>query len=175
MTSNGKSRLLTVRYISSLVLVPLFLYGCASSSGTTYREFSAKLPPLKPDHGRLVFFGTDIATLSTQFGHFAAYTGPSLAINGVNYDAPRGHNIFFVIDRPAGENRISTDGDHSYNLVIERGSTYFYQMQVQRIPKTGALWEDSHWLKLLKVDPDYANRKIKTMSYKAIKQTTKEG
>jgi hypothetical protein len=149
-----------VSCILSLVLVLLFLYGCATLSGPTYKEFSAKLPSLEPNNGRLVFYGYNKEWLGLAFG---GYWKPTIAINGENISMPYGQNIFFIVDRPHGENKISVDGEHSHTLIIERGNTYFYEMQ-----------KLESRLKLLKVDPGYSDQMIKSMTYKAGTQTKKE-
>ncbi len=153
-----------------LMLAPLFLSGCVTLfGGPSYKEFSANLSSIEPNKGRLVFYGTN-----TKWHGFL--TGgkwkAKIKINGENIDTPHGEDIFFIVDRPAGENNIIVNGEDIYGLIIERGNTYFYEMQIYKKQVIGfTLRQFDFFLRLLKVDPVNADQAIKAMTYKAVIET----
>ena len=101
----------------------------------------------------------DLSTLSARFdrSHYLKLWDEKHKIKG---------QLF--VQRPSRfrfETRVQTvvtDGEHSHAVTVDGGGTHFYEMQVQYSTR------HKYWLRLLKVDPDYARQRLEHMQYRPI-------
>ena len=109
-------------YILAAVLVALNLAGCAAS-GPTYREYSANIPAIPSDSGRIYLYRM------TMFG---GAIQPEIRINGdvVGKAVPKG---FFFVDRPAGnyEISLSTEAKRSLTFNLEAGQEKYVRLEAK--------------------------------------------
>ena len=106
------ARILTFCVICSALTVPL------ATSAATYDKVVDQLPVLESDMGRIFFFGRNSA-FSFK---------PTISINGEKLDGPYGKNIFFFVDRPAGEYVIAVDGEAALRFDLGRGEKKYVAM-----------------------------------------------
>ncbi len=112
------------RYPCVLSLVTICV-ACADLPGSlaehpdAYQNVVDDLPTLESDMGRIFFFGTN--------GAFMEPTA-TLSINGEELDGPYGTDIFFFLDRPAGEYVIAVDGEAALQFDLVRGEKKYVAM-----------------------------------------------
>jgi hypothetical protein len=103
------------------LLAALFLSGCATS-GATYADLQAKLPPPPPGDGRIFIYRSTVAGAAVQ---------PSVKLNDavVGSAVPRG---FFYLDRPAGDYTISTETEvkRSLSLTLAPGQVRYVRIGI---------------------------------------------
>lgn len=115
------SRRTLLRAVPLLLVAQLGLAGCATS-GKTYTEARDTLPPLPPDHGRLLIYRSIVLGAAVQ---------PAVLVNGVPIGnaVPRG---FHVVDRPAGDYEIKTTTEvtRTLTLTLTPGQTRFVRLNI---------------------------------------------
>lgn len=102
----------TVLKFTALVALALLSAGCASTSGTKYRDMANTLSRIKPGEGRIYFFRAD-----TPFG---AALQPGVRLNKVAVGKSKPGSFFFV-DRPAGTYLAATTSDPQKTLGVPLG------------------------------------------------------
>ena len=112
-----------VRYLCVLSLAAICV-ACADlhelrGNPDAYHKVVDELPTLESDMGRIFFFGSNSAFLETK---------PTLSINGEELDGPYGTDIFFFVDRPAGECVIAVDGEAALQFDLVRGEKKYVAM-----------------------------------------------
>ena len=93
-----------------------------AASPNAYHKVVDELPMLESDMGRIFFFGTNSAFLKK----------PTLSINGKELDGPYGKDIFFFVDRPAGEYVIAVNGEVALQFDLGRGEKKYVAMDSGR-------------------------------------------
>ncbi len=96
------ARYLCVLNLAAICVACVDLTMPLTESADAYHKVVDKLPTLEPDMGRIFFFGSNSAFLESK---------PTLSVNGEELDGPYGRDIFFFVDRPAGECVIAVDGE----------------------------------------------------------------
>ncbi len=89
-----------------------------AANAAPYHKVVDKLPMLESGMGRIFFFGRNSA-ISFK---------PTLSINGEKLDGPYGKNIFFFVDRPAGEYVIAVDGEAALQFGLSSGEKKYVAM-----------------------------------------------
>ena len=103
----------------------VFCAACAGLPGSlaehpdAYHNVVDDLPTLQSDRGRIFFFG--------QNSSFLARTG-TLSINGKKVDDPYGTDIFFFVDKAAGEYVIAVDGEAALQFDLGRNEKKYVAM-----------------------------------------------
>ncbi len=132
-----------------------------AASADAYHKVVDELPTLESDMGRIFFFGSNSAWLETK---------PTLSINGEELDVPYGTDIFFFVDRPAGEYVIAVDGEAALQFDLVRGEKKYVAMNSgrPRNPKSGFFEPDSlEWVMKLRLLPArHAEAVMKNMRWK---------
>ena len=90
-----------------------------AASPNAYHKVVDELPMLESDMGRVFFFGSNSALLESR---------PTLSVNGEKLDGPYGKDIFFFVDRPAGEYVIAVDGEAALQFDLDRGEKKYVAM-----------------------------------------------
>ncbi len=112
-----KSKTLVLSFLFSI----LILSGCAS--GPTFNEYSANIPKIPTDSGRIYIYRT--ATVGTA-------VQPKVKINGevAGKAVPQG---FFFVDRPAGSYEVSasTEAKRSLTLNLDSGEERYIRLEVK--------------------------------------------
>jgi len=85
-----------------------------------YHEVADKLPTLESGMGRIFFFG--------HYKSSIIRNRPTLSINAEELDGPYGQDIFFFVDRPAGEYVIAVDGEVALQFDLGRGEKKYVAM-----------------------------------------------
>ncbi len=88
-----------------------------------YHKVADTLPTLESDMGRIFFFGQNSGFLKFK---------KTLSINGDELDGPYGKDIFFFVDRPAGEYMIAVDGETALQFDLGRGERKYIAMDSGR-------------------------------------------
>ncbi len=108
-----------------LLSLTVFCVACADLPGSlaehpdAYYNVVDDLPTLESDMGRIYFFGSNSAFFKSK---------PMLSINGEELDGPYGKNIFFFVDRAAGEYVIAVDGEAALHFDLGRGEKKYVSM-----------------------------------------------
>ncbi len=104
-----------------LLFMAITLGGCAS--GPSFNEYSASIPIVKDDLGRIYIYRTSAAGAAVQ---------PGIRINGevVGKAVPKG---FFFVDLPAGSYEVSasTEAKRSLTLNLEPGEERYVRLEVK--------------------------------------------
>lgn len=104
----------------AIVALLIFLTGCAS--GPSYSDYSATIPALSPEKGRIYFYRTAMLGAAIQ---------PAVKVNGdkVGSAKPKG---FFYYDVAPGEYTIetSTEVKRRLTLILEKGQTRYVRLGV---------------------------------------------
>ena len=128
------ARTLAFGVICGALAVPL------AANAAPYHKVVDKLPLLESGMGRIFFFGRNSA-ISFK---------PTLSINGEKLDGPYGQNIFFFIDRPAGEYIIAVDGEAALQFNLGRGEKKYVAMDSgQPRDPEGGFFKNTYGLKLI--------------------------
>ena len=112
------------RYPCVLSLVTICV-ACANLPGSlaehpdAYHNVVDDLPTLESDMGRIFFFGQNSVFLEFK---------KTLSINGEELDGPYGTDIFFFVDRPAGDYMIAVDGEAALQFDLGRGEKKYVAM-----------------------------------------------
>ena len=126
-----------------------------------YHNVVEDFPALESDMGRIFFFGSNSAFLKSK---------PTLSINGGELDGPYGTDIFFFVDRPAGEYVLTVDGEAALQFDLVRGETKYVAMDSgrPRNPKSGLFESDSlGWVMKLRLMPArHAEAVMRNMRWK---------
>jgi len=99
------------------------LPGSLAEHPDAYHNVVDDLPTLESDMGRIFFFGSNSMFLEFK---------PTLSVNGEELDAPYGKDIFFFVDRPAGEYVIAVDSDAALQFDLSRSETKYVAMDIGR-------------------------------------------
>ncbi len=108
-----------------LLSLTVFCVACADLPGSlaehpdAYHNVVDDLPTLESDMGRIYFFGSNSAILESK---------PTLSVNGEDFDGPYGKDIFFFVDRAAGEYVIAIDGEAALHFDLGRGEKKYVAM-----------------------------------------------
>ena len=126
-----------------------------------YHNVVEDFPALESDMGRIFFFGSNSEFLKSK---------PTLSINGGELDGPYGTDIFFFVDRPAGEYVLAVDGEAALQFDLVRGETKYVAMDSgrPRNPKSGLFESDSlGWVMKLRLMPArHAEAVMRNMRWK---------
>ncbi len=106
------ARILAFCVVCGALAVPL------AANAAPYHKVVDKFPMLESGMGRIFFFG-HYSSLSKR---------PTLSINGEKLDGPYGNNIFFFVDRPAGEYVLAVDGEVALQFDLGRGEKKYVAM-----------------------------------------------
>ncbi len=113
-----------VRYVCVLSLAAICV-ACADLPGSlaehpdAYYNVVDDLPTLESDMGRIYFFGSNSAFFKSK---------PTLSVNGEELDGPYGKDIFFFVDKAAGEYVIAVDGEAALHFDLGRGEKKYVVM-----------------------------------------------
>ena len=106
--------------LSCFIAAVALLSGCAT--GPKFAEARNTLPTLAPEKGRLYIYRTAVMGAAVQ---------PDVRVNGevVGSAKPKG---FFVVDRPAGEYKVSssTEVTRTLSLTLEPGQTRYVRLNI---------------------------------------------
>ncbi len=154
------------RYLCVLSL-PAICVACADLPGSlaghpdAYHKVVDELPTLESDMGRIFFFGSNSAFQESK---------PTLSFNGEELDGPYGTDIFFFVDKPAGECVIAVDGEAALQFDLVRGEKKYVAMDSGKPvnPKDGFFEPDSlGWVMKLRLTPArHAEAVMKNMRWK---------
>ena len=148
------ARTLAFCVICGALMVPL------AANAATYDKVVDQLPVLESGMGRIFFFGRNSA-FSFK---------PTLSINGEKLDGPYGKDIFFFVDRLAGEYVISVDGEAALQFDLGRGDTKYVAMDSgkPRNPEDGFFEPESlKWtMKLRLLSAHHAQAVMRNMRWK---------
>ncbi len=137
------------------------LPGSLAEHPDAYHNVVDDLPTLESDMGRIFFFGQNSAFLEFK---------KTLSINGEELDGPYGTDIFFFVDRPAGEYVIAVDGEAALQFDLVRGEKKYVAMDSGKPvnPKDGFFEPDSlGWVMKLRLTPaHHAEAVMKNMRWK---------
>ncbi len=126
-----------------------------------YHKVVDELPTLESDMGRIFFFGSNSAFLETK---------PTLSINGEELNGPYGTDIFFFVDRPAGDYMVAVDGEAALQFNLGGGETTYVAMDSGKPvnPKDGFFEPDSlGWIMKLRLVPArHAEAVMRNMRWK---------
>ncbi len=113
------ARFLSVLSLTTLCAACTELAVTLTGNPDAYHKVVAELPALESDMGRVFFFGSNSAFMKSK---------PVLSINGEELDGPYGTDIFFFVDRPAGECVIAVDGEAALQFDLVRGEKKYVAM-----------------------------------------------
>ncbi len=126
-----------------------------------YHKVVDELPTLESDMGRVFFFGSNSALLESK---------PTLSINGEKLDGLYGRDIFFFVDRPAGEYVIAVDGEAALQFDLGHGEKKYVAMDSgkPRNPEDGFFEPESlKWImKLRLMSERHAEAVMRNMRWK---------
>ncbi len=105
--------------LATLCVACAGLPGSLAGHPDAYHKVVDELPTLESYMGRIFFFGQNSAFLEFK---------KTLSINGEELDGPYGKDIFFFVDRPAGEYVIAVDGEAALQFDLVRGETKYVAM-----------------------------------------------
>ncbi len=156
-----------VRYLCVLSLAAICV-ACADlhelrGNPDAYHKVVDKLPTLESGMGRIFFFG-----------HYKSSSiirnRPTLSMNAEELDGPYGQDIFFFVDRPAGEYGLAVDGEAVLQFDLVRGETKYVAMDSgrPRNPKSGLFESESlGWVMKLRLMPArHAEAVMRNMRWK---------
>ena len=134
-----------------------------SASAIPYHKVVDKFPMLESGMGRIFFFGRNSSFVFK----------PTLSINGEKLDGPYGKNIFFFIDRPAGEYVLAVDGEVALQFDLGRGEKKYVAMEIGKpINPESGLFEPASlgWIMTLRLLPaHHAEAVMRNMRWKKTK------
>ncbi len=137
------------------------LPGSLAERPDAYHNVVDDLPTLESDMGRIFFFGSNSEFLRSK---------PTLSINGGGLDGPYGTDIFFFVDRPAGECVIAVDGEAALQFDLGGGEKKYVAMDSGKPvnPKSGFFEPDSlGWTMTIRLMPArHAEVVMKNMRWK---------
>ena len=123
----------TRRGVPALCLLVLLALG-ACATGKPYAEAAADIPPLAADAGRIFVYRTAVLGAAVQ---------PSVRLNDavVGTAVPGG---FFVVDRPAGDYRISTATEvtRTLSMTLAPGQVRYVRLNVGMGFFVGHVWPE---------------------------------
>ncbi len=137
------------------------LPGSLAEHPDAYHNVVDDLPTLESDMGRIFFFGSNSAFLETK---------PTLSINGEELDGPYGTDIFFFVDRPAGDYMIAVDGEAALQFDLGRNEKKYVAMDSGKPvnPEEGFFEPDSlGWTMTIRLVPArHAEAVMRNMRWK---------
>ena len=154
-----------VRYLCVLSLAAICM-ACADlhelrGNPDAYHKVVDKLPTLESGMGRIFFFGSNSVFLAFR---------PTLSINHEELDGPYGQDIFFFVDRPAGEYVIAVDGQPALQFDLGSGEKKYVAMAggKPRNPEDGFFEPDSlKWIMTIRLMPArHAEAVMRNMRWK---------
>ncbi len=151
-----------------LLSVTVFCVACADLSVSltgnpdAYHKVADQFPTLESDRGRIFFFGSNSAFLESK---------PTLSVNGEELDGPYGKNIFFFVDRLAGEYVLAVDGEVALQFELGQGEKKYVAMNSGKPvnPKKVGFFEPASlgWVMKLRLTPArHAEAVMKYMRWK---------
>ncbi len=155
------ARFLCVLSLTAFCVACADLPGSLAEHPDAYHNVVDDLPTLESDMGRIFFFGSNSAFLETK---------PTLSINGEELDGPYGTDIFFFVDRPAGEYVIAVDGEAALQFDLGRGEKKYVAMDSGKPvnPEEGFFEPDSlGWIMTIRLMPArHAEAVMRNMRWK---------
>jgi hypothetical protein len=125
-----------------------------------YHKVADQFPTLESDRGRIFFFGSNSAFLESK---------PTLSVNGEELDGPYGKNIFFFVDRLAGEYVLAVDGEEALKFELGQGEKKYVAMNSGKPvnPEDGFFEPESlKWIMTLRlVSAHHAEALMKNMRW----------
>ncbi len=132
-----------------------------AASPNAYHKVVDKLPTLESGMGRIFFFGSNSVFLEFR---------PTLSVNGEKLDGPYGTDIFFFVDRSAGEYVIAIDGEAALQFDLGRNEKKYVAMDSGKPvnPEEGFFEPDSlGWTMTIRLMPArHAEVVMKNMRWK---------
>ena len=145
----------------------VFCVACAGLPGSlaehpdAYHNVVDDLPTLESDMGRIFFFGQNSAFLEFK---------KTLSINGEELDGSYGTDIFFFVDRPAGDYMIAVDGEAALQFDLGRNEKKYVAMDSGKPvnPEEGFFEPDSlGWTMTIRLVPArHAEAVMRNMRWK---------
>ncbi len=155
------ARYLCVLSLAAICVACADLPGSLAGHPNAYHKVVEELPTLESDMGRIFFFGSNSEFLRSK---------PTLSINGGELDGPYGTDIFFFVDRPAGDYMIAVEGEAAIQFDLGRNEKKYVAMDSgkPRNPKDGFFEPDSlGWIMKLRLVPaHHAAAVMKNMRWK---------
>ena len=155
-----------VRYLCVLSLAAICV-ACAdlpvslTENADAYHNEVDELPTLETDMGRIYFFGSNSAFFKSK---------PTLSVNGEELDGPYGKNIFFFVDRAAGEYVIAVDGEAALHFDLGRGEKKYISMDSGKpVNPEGGFFEPKSlgWIMTIRLMPArHAEAVMRNMRWK---------
>ncbi len=137
------------------------LPGSLAEHPDAYHNVVDDLPTLESDMGRIFFFGQNSAFLEFK---------KTLSINGEELDGPYGTDIFFFVDRPAGDYMIAVDGEAALQFDLGRNEKKYVAMDSGKPvnPEEGFFEPDSlGWTMTIRLVPArHAEAVMRNMRWK---------
>ena len=150
-----------------LLSLTVFCVACAGLPGSlaehpdAYHNVVDNLPTLESDMGRIYFFGSNSAFFKSK---------PTLSVNGKELDGPYGTDIFFFVDRPAGDYMIAVDGEAALQFDLGRNEKKYVAMDSGKPvnPEEGFFEPDSlGWTMTIRLVPArHAEAVMRNMRWK---------
>ncbi len=150
-----------------LLSLTVFCVACAdlpvslTENAGAYHNVVDELPTLESDMGRIYFFGSNSALFKSK---------PTLSVNGEALDGPYGKDIFFFVDRPAGEYVIAVDGEAALQFDLGGGEKKYVAMDSGKPvnPEKGFFEPDSlGWIMTIRLMPArHAEAVMRNMRWK---------
>ena len=121
--------------ISRFLPPALLLAVSLAANADPYHKVVDNLPTLESGMGRIFFFGRNSSFVFK----------PTISINGEELDMPYGKDIFFFVDRPAGEHVIAVDGEDALQFDLGSDEKKYVAMDSGRPanPKVGIFQPDN--------------------------------
>jgi hypothetical protein len=158
---NVFARYLCVLSLAAICVACAGLPGPLAENADAYHNVVDELPTLASDMGRIYFFGSNSAFLESK---------PTLSVNGEELDGHYGKDIFFYVDRPAGEYVIAVDGEAALQFNLGGGEKTYVAMDSGKPvnPKDGFFEPDSlGWTMTIRLVPArHAEAVMRNMRWK---------
>ena len=120
-------------YAMAALSIVLLAGGCATS-GKTFAEAHATFPAIAPGNGRLFIYRTAVIGMAVQ---------PAVMVNDekIGDAVPRG---FYMVDRPAGEYRITTQTEvtRTLSLTLAPGQVRYVRLEIGMGFFVGHVWPE---------------------------------
>ncbi len=137
------------------------LPGSLAEHPDAYHNVVDDLPTLEADMGRIFFFGQNRAFLAFK---------RTLSINGEEIDGPYGTDIFFFVDKAAGEYVIAVDGEAALQFDLGRNEKKYVAMDSGKPtnPEEGLFEPESlGWIMTIRLMPArHAEAVMRNMRWK---------
>jgi hypothetical protein len=137
------------------------LPGSLAEHPDAYYNVVDDLPTLESDMGRIYFFGSNSAFFKSK---------PTLSVNGEALDGPYGKDIFFFVDKAAGEYVIAVDGEAALQFDLGGGEKRYVAMDSGKPvnPEKGFFEPDSlGWIMTIRLMPArHAEAVMRNMRWK---------